>query len=300
MPPPPRRSISDSLFRIPSPFAPRVARSAPRLVRLVATLALLTACGTEPVAWGAITRAAGSEAAGADWRIALDDAGRASLAPALTIPFTPPAGACPASLVFARSGRDGGGDGAEWYAAWWQPRADGGAALLVSRSTNGGDSWTPPSTVDARDRSGSGCDRPRPAIAADSAAGYVHLAYFLRPGEGAGVWFTHSMDRGQTWHAPVGVFYGDAPARVSVAAQRDTVAVAYELPMARDPRIGVALSHSAGHIFDARVQASGENEAARDPRVAIHGRTLAVAWRAGAIDDTIPAGEIAVRMGTLP
>ncbi|HEX6536129.1 MAG TPA: sialidase family protein [Gemmatimonadaceae bacterium] len=255
---------------------------------------VLTACGSEPVAWGAIARSAGSDAAGADWRITLDDGARASLAPALAVPFTPPAGACPGSLVFARSG--GGG---EWYAAWWQPRA-GGASLLVSRSANDGGSWTPPSTADARDRSGPGCDRPRPAIAADSAGGYVHLAYFLRPSDGAGVWFTHSMDQGKTWHAPVGIFYGDAPARVSVAAEGDTVVVAYEYPMARDPRIGVALSHSAGHIFDARVQASGENEAARDPRVAIHGRTVAVAWRPGALDDTIPRGEIALRVGTLP
>ena len=261
---------------------------------LVGIVIALAACEhAPPVAWSPPKTTPGAPPA--NWMLALDANDRPVTGTMPVIPFVPPAGACAASLVFARSG------GAGWFAAWWQPRPDGGASLVVSRSADDGSTWTVPSIADGRDRSTHGCDRPRPAIAADSASGYVHLAYYLRSPNGAGVWFTHSLDNGATWHAPVGVFFGDDPARVSVAADHDTVAVAFEWPNASEARVGVAISRTARHIFETRSVASSAAERASDPRVAVRGHVLVVGWTSrpprAAAGDTIAAGVI--RMGRI-
>jgi hypothetical protein len=60
------------------------------------------------------------------------------------------------------------------------------------------------------------------------------------------------------------------------------VAVAFEDPNSRTPRIGLALSHTMGHIFEERLlPISDDNEIASRPLVAVRGRRLAVAWLRG-------------------
>ena len=211
----------------------------------------------------------------AGWRLAIDAGAKPALGVAATAPFVAPPGACPTSIVFAPAG------GASWFVAWWQPRADSSAQLMVSRSINGGGSWSAPVVADARDRAPLGCARPNPAIAADSASGYLHLAFFIVPKDGAGVWYAHSQDQGATWHDPVGVFYGDDPAHADVAAHGDTVLVAYEYPNADDARVGVAVSYAAGHVFAARMPVSSGTERASDPRIALGGGIVAVGWTSG-------------------
>lgn len=270
------------------------ARAAARAALLAACCAALAACARSPIVWGDIARTPGAPPPG--WRIVLDAAGHAMVDATPVAPFTPPAGACAGSVALAPM------TSREWYAAWWQRRADGSAALDVARSVDGGTTWSVPSTADGRDQGGGGslCDRPAPAIAADSASGYVHLAYYLRPAGGPGIWFTHSMDHGATWHAPVGIFYGDDPAAASVAAHGDTVAVAYEFPLSSEPRVGVALSRTAGHIFDVHATVSSGDEVATQPRVAVRGRTVAVAWVAREPDAPASAPAVtAIRIGTL-
>ncbi|HKV50664.1 MAG TPA: sialidase family protein [Gemmatimonadaceae bacterium] len=211
----------------------------------------------------------------AGWRLTLDAHAKPVLATQPTTSFVAPAGACAGSMVFAPAG------GSDWFVAWWQPRADSSAQLLVSQSIDAGASWSAPVAADDRDHQPLGCGRPNAAIVADSPSGYVHLAYFLAPSQGAGVWYVHSQDKGATWHAPVGVFYGDDPARADVAAHGDTVLVAYEYPNADDARVGVALSYTAGHTFLARMAVSPNTERASDPRVAIGRGVAAVGWASG-------------------
>ncbi|MEJ7811685.1 MAG: sialidase family protein [Gemmatimonadaceae bacterium] len=200
--------------------------------------------------------------------------------------FAPPARACAGSLVTARM------TAREWHAAWWQADAEGNAALATARSTDGGEQWSAPVIADARDRSGEGCTRPPPSIATDSVTGYVHLAYFLRPAEGAGVWYTHSMDRGASWHSTAAMIYGDDPARTAVGVAGALLVVAYESPNARVRRVGVALSRSAGHSFGERLRASGGDVAATHPLAAVRGRAFAVGW-------SEPAGRIVGRVGVV-
>ncbi len=165
------------------------------------------------------------------------------------------------------------------FAAWWSPREDGSAALLVSRRLPGGDSvWEAPVVADGRDRSRDGCNRAPPAIAANSARGYVHLAYYVDAPEGAGVYGGHSMEHGQYFHGPVAVVYGDRPVRTAIATSGELVAIAHEDPNSARPRIGLALSESAGHLFEHRLAASPPSVVAADPRVAISNRRIAVSW----------------------
>ena len=192
--------------------------------------------------------------------------------------FTPPAGACRGSLRVTWSGSSG----AERYAVWWSSRPDSSAALLGARSLDGGATWSAPLPVDTLDRSGVGCNRPPPAIAADSQTGYVHVAYAMHAPEGTGVFFAHAMDRGTMYHAPVAIVYGDRLVDVDVAALHDTVAVAYTDPSMRYPHVGLALSRTLGHIFEVRIptvaRTGSGNAGASSPAVALAPGRIAIAW----------------------
>ena len=255
----------------------------------VLALALMSACEQPPVAWRDVTvlRAAGTP----DSRLALAPDGVPSLVRDDPPAFRPPDGACDGSVVFARAAP------AEWFATWWQPRPDGSAALTVARTQDGGATWGVPVVADGRDRSTDRCRRPAPGIAAQGE--YVHIAYALSVRDVPGVWFTHSMEQGAVWHTQIPVVFGDVATRASVAAHGDTLAVAYENPNTTPRRIALALSCTAGHRFEARTPVSGAGAAASDPRVAVHGRTVAVAWTERAAGTDGAEGRQMVRIGTL-
>ena len=212
-------------------------------------------------------------AAGPQWRIAIDEQGSPRVEPVTAVLPASQMGMCPNSAVAARV------SGGEWFAAWWAARADSGVALMVSRSVDGGATWSAPVVADGRDAGRRGCARPAPAIAADSATGFVHLAYFLEPAEGAGVWLVHSMEHGTMWHSPVALAFGADPAAASVAVIGDTVAAAFESPNGSEASISVSLSTSDGHLIDHTLPwVSGRSIPVGDPRVALRGRWIAVAW----------------------
>jgi hypothetical protein len=209
---------------------------------------------------------------------------------ALVAALAPPPGAvCAGSVRVAAARRT-------LFAAWWAPRPDSGARLLAARSSDGGRSWSAPAPIDTTDVGATGCRREPPAIAADSTSGYVHVTYALQAAEGPGLFFSHSMDGGVTFHAPVPILYGERLGRTSVAADGDLVAVAFEDPNSTIPRIGLALSRTMGHIFEHRIlPVSDENGAASHPQVGIRGRRIAVAWVAGPTDSSL----VSVRFGTV-
>ncbi|HJU65190.1 MAG TPA: sialidase family protein [Gemmatimonadaceae bacterium] len=264
----------------------------PSRLSLLALAVFVAACDRSPVDWEEPRQITG--AAASDARLLLDSAGRVLFLPRGIAPIVLPAGACPESRVFARVGVD------DWYVAWWMPRPDSSAEIQVSRTIDGGRTWSAPVVADRRDRSTRGCRRLAPAIYADSASGYVHLSYFMEPEQGSGVWYTHSQERGEVWHEPVGVVFGDDPARSGVGANGQTVAVAYEHPNAADARVGLALSATEGHLFERHMVLSGANMAASEPRVFVRDRAIAVSWttRARGTDASAPANTVVV-MGEL-
>jgi hypothetical protein len=152
--------------------------------------------------------------------------------------------------------------------------------------------------VDTTDVGVTGCRREPPAIAADSASGYVHVAYALQATEGPGIFFSHSMDGGASFHSPVPILYGERLGRTSVSADGDLVVVGFEDPNSSIPRIGMAISHTMGHIFEDRIlPVSDDHGSASAPRTAVRGRRVAVAWEQRATESA-PAA-MAVRAGML-
>ena len=249
------------------------------------------ACVPQPVTWDeTLTRTDGAIAD--TLRLAYDAGG----APVFVAAWTPPSwpaepAACAASrqAVVTPQG--------EAYASWFAVRPDSSVVLRVARSDDGGGTWQAPVTADSTDVGTAGCARPAPFLAADSLNGYVHVAYHLVGREGAGLFFTHSMERGTLWHEPVPIVYGDRPSFATVASRGDTVVVAYEDPNSRVPRLGLAVSRTQGHIFEARQAASDDTGEARGPRVAVHGARVTLAWTATQRGGTRP--RTVVRQGTL-
>lgn len=224
------------------------------------------ACSTEPVEWSNIryslagtpdtSRVVTNDSSG-------DDSG------VLPLPL-PDSTACRSSIHLARSGKS-------FYAVWWSVRSDSSAILESSRSDDGG-AWTRAVVADSGDVTRRGCSRPSPSIATDPVSGYVHIAYFLEPSSGAGVFSVHSMDRDSSFHSPAAMVYGARQSNVSVAAEGDRVAVAYEDPNSARPQIFVALSKTMGHIFESRILVSDESATATNPVVKLRGTKLVVSW----------------------
>ena len=242
---------------------------------ILAALALL-GCGEPPVQWDA-TR---TMPAVPSRMISPDGALQPDTMAMLATRIPPPERAvCPGSLALSRAG-------GRLYAAWWRVRPDSGALLLAASTEDEGQTWSAPAPVDTTDQSVSGCNRSPPAIAADSASGYVHVVFALLGREGPGLFYAHSMDEGAMFHAAVPIFYGDRLGRSSVAADGDLVAVAFEDPNSRTPRIGLALSRTMGHIFEERLlPISDDHGVATHPLAALRGRRIAVAWQRRAPSD---------------
>ena len=246
----------------------------------------------EPIEWQAPRDIDGT--IGATTRLVMDSAGDPRLVEEQAFTVAVPSAACPGSLVTTR------GRGSERYAAWFLSRFDSSVVLQVARSADGGTTWGTPVVADGRDHGRRGCSRPPPALLADSATAYVHAAYFIEPIEGAGVWYTHSMERGTLWHETIGVLYGDEPAAASIASAGDTVLVAYEHPGSGGTRLGLAISRQAGHTFAERLRVVHANGTVREPRIAVRGKRIALAWREEprSVGTTRSTARTRVRIGT--
>jgi hypothetical protein len=177
------------------------------------------------------------------------------------------------------------------FRAWWSSRNDSSVVLSMQRSGDRGNSWQAPVEIEARDRGRRGCDRPAPGIFYDPASGYVHLVYFVEASDGAGVFFAHSMDKGGMFHSPVPVVYGNSPSVASVAANGDSVVVAFEDPNSTTQRIGIVLSHVTGHIFDQRGQATPDDVPAIAPWVSLDHDKIRVWWKT-------PGDQVGYRIGS--
>lgn len=263
--------------------------------RVAALLGLAIAgCTQPPVRWRESTST--PPAPTAETRLMVDTAGNVQWVAAEVAPRTVPIGeaGCPASIRVARASDQ------EIYAIWWRVRADSTAVLVAARSRDAGATWPEIAPVDTADRGRTGCRRPAPSVTAAGARGYVHVAYSMVAPGAPGVFFAHSMPGPLLFHAPVPIVYGERTGQTSVAASGDVVAVAYEDPNGTEPRVGLALSRTLGHIFEHRVAVSTGTGAAIEPRVALAGESVAVAWRQRRSADGGGApGVTMVRLGEL-
>jgi hypothetical protein len=235
-----------------------------RLTTLVAVGLALVACVGEPVEWGDVAYR-GSQLGDPDARSAIFSANLPQVSGGVD--------QCLRSIRTA-------GAAPERFRVWWTSRTDSSVILSMQHSIGGG-SWSPPLTVENRDRGRRGCDRPPPGVFYDSVSGYLHIVYFIDAATGSGVFFAHSMDKGAMFHSPVPVVFGNTPSAASVAANGDSVVVVFEDPNATAPRIGIVLSHSAGHIFEARGDATPDDVPAVTPWVTLDHRKIRLWWKAG-------------------
>lgn len=222
-----------------------------------------SACVNEAVEWGDVSYR-GSQLGDPDTRSAIMSAGLPVVSGA-PVP-------CIRSIRIA-------GTGSELFRVWWASRSDNSVVLSMQHSGDRGSSWQAAVAVDSRDRGRRGCNRPAPGVFYDPTSGYLHLVYFIEGADGAGVFFSHSMDKGGMFHSPVAVVYGNRPSAASVAGVGDSVVVVFEDPNATTPRIGIALSRSAGHIFEQRSQVTPNDVAALAPWVALHHGEITVWWK---------------------
>ena len=243
-------------------------------------VAALTACDKGPVEWRGDTRqlaipVSGDESSVADAQLVLRADGSPALEPVVSVATVPAdSAACPGSLRLAALSPS------EIYSVWWSRRDSGRAVLISSRSDNAGATWMPTVPVDTTDRGTLSCARPAPSIAADSASGYVHVTYFLHSPTGPGVFFAHSMERGELFHAPVPIMYGERPSASAVTAADSMVLVAFEDPNSQRAQIALAMSRTWGHIFAReRPAASTGATSAERPLVALRESQVAVGWR---------------------
>lgn len=216
---------------------------------------ILLACDTGPIVWGEAKELDGPPA----WKREAAPVG----APAL------PATACPGSARYATN-TDG-----RVFAVWWSVRADS-SAEIVSAAAKDPRAWETPVRLDSADVGKTGCRRPAPEIAVDG--DNVHLVYAMIAREGPGIFSSHSMDRGATFHSPVAVVYGEKPGLASVAARGNFVVVAYEDPNTSPTRISLAVSTTMAHLFEYREIVSPPGRAAASPHVVTAGESLLVVW----------------------
>jgi hypothetical protein len=203
----------------------------------------------------------------------------------------------------ARSLRQATAPGRGRVAVWWT-RVNSGRVHLAAawRDTIAAErrlgAWRGPILVDtldqgprdaqASERGAYGCARPAPSLSVDTLNGYVHVAYALTGPEGPGVFYAHQMDPRAAFEPPIAVLYGERLGEARVASHGDLVAVAYEDPNSRGRVIAaVAISRTAGHLFEERLMASG-GTTARDPHVAVRGKAVVVGWSDFASPDAEP------------
>ncbi|MEP6780419.1 MAG: hypothetical protein ABJC26_11060 [Gemmatimonadaceae bacterium] len=199
-------------------------------------------------------------------------------------------------------------------AVWWSKRSGGRVALLGAWQLNGDQAgssdsatvWRGPFAVDTLDqgagdsnageRGAVGCERAAPGLAVDQKNGFVHVAYAINAPEGAGVFYAHQMDPRSAFEPPIVIVYGDRRLGTArVATSGDVVAIAYEDPNAplNRGRIALAVSRTAGHLFEPRMDANRSGWAV-DPYVQIRGRAAVVGWTE--VDSTVnPSGSFRMR-----
>lgn len=175
-------------------------------------------------------------------------------------------------------------------AAWWSERSGNRVHLLAAWRDLGQTRWRGPIPVDTVDVGSTdardvpkgvptGCARPAPGLAVDAVNGYVHLAYALVGPEGAGFFYAHQMDPRAAFEPPIPIVYGERLGSAQVTTDGDYVAVVYEDPNSgARPRIAIAISRTAGHLFERRVTVNAGLSPASDPFVAVRGAALAVGW----------------------
>ena len=165
------------------------------------------------------------------------------------------------------------------YVAWRAILPGDVRDVVVTKSTDGGQTWAAP----VRPRSDGwvypGCPHAGPSLKVD-AEGRVHVAWWTGKEGEAGVYYARSEDEGKTFAAqPIATGRRARPAHIQLAAAATGVLyVAWDDGLSDMPRVLLRRSPDGGASFGAEVVLSEPDVAATFPVVAVYGDSVAVAW----------------------
>jgi peroxiredoxin len=139
-----------------------------------------------------------------------------------------------------------------------------------------------------------GCPHAGPSLALDS-AGTLHAAWWTGKAGAAGVFYTQSRDRAQSFSAavPLGVASASQPAHVQLAVRGRTVFATWDDGTKRVPSVVLRTSHDGGATFAEAVAVSEAGTAASFPVLvaAQDARAITIAWSEQSADAAASAAK---------
>jgi hypothetical protein len=134
----------------------------------------------------------------------------------------------------------------------WQDNRDGEDAIMFSRSTDGGETFSEPLPVS------SGEGRATESHIAVDASNRIHVVWVDESGGDFQIFYSRSTDEGQSFSEPFNVSddAGEEFHKPYVAASGDTVYVAYQRDSGRSKQVLLVRSSNAGESFSDAEQVS--------------------------------------------
>lgn len=165
------------------------------------------------------------------------------------------------------------------YVAWRAILPGDVRDVVVSKSSDGGLTWSKPVRPRADDWVYPGCPHAGPSLEVDH-NGAVHIAWWTGKDGEAGVYYARSDDGAGTFHAqPIATSDRAQPAHVQLAlAQEGMVYLAWDDGLSQMPRVLLRRSPDGGQSFGPQAVLSEPGVAASFPVVAVYRDSVAVAW----------------------
>jgi hypothetical protein len=182
------------------------------------------------------------------------------------------------------------------FAAWVESPSSGESGAYITRSGDGGTTWTPPVRVDSAEA----CPCCRTAIAS-AGGGVVYVAWrTVLPGNIRDVVVARSADDGETWSRPVRVHADDWSIEACphagpsmIVDERGRLHIAWWTGAPQRAGAYYARSEDGGATFGAPITlgAAAESKPSH-PQLAMNGDSVVVAWD----DGTVPVPQVRVRV----
>ena len=203
------------------------------------------------------------------WMSRSTDGGR-TWAPNRPVYTDPTCPCCRTSVAVA-------GDGTI-YVAWRAILPGDVRDVVVTRSADGGKTWSEPVRTRSDDWVYPGCPHAGPSLEVD-AKGEVHVAWWTGKEGEAGVYYARSADGAKSFVAqPIATGEKARPAHVQLAVSGQRVLVAWDDGLGEIPRVLLRRSSDGGKSFNPEELLSEPGVAASYPVLALYGDSVAVAW----------------------